>query len=68
MRSANERIKAAKRDNEREVLKLVRRFNVWRPVMGCNSLAMLNALDRLTLAGRVKYDVREHGYVLCRGN
>jgi len=61
--NANQRIQAAKRDWERWVLRMVRKYTVWEPMIGANRLAVYNALDRLEAGGKIRCDRRKGGYV-----
>ncbi len=68
--NANERIQTAKRDWERWVLQMIRKNEVWEPMIGANRVAVYNAVDRLVARGKIRFDRRKHGYVLanpCRG-
>lgn len=69
MSGANDRIRAAQRRNDSEVLGWVRRTNAgpyYRP-RGAWSVAWWNALDRLRKAGRVRFDRRTFsGYAIVR--
>ena len=63
--NANTRIQTAKRDWQRWVLRMIRRYAVWEPMIGANRLAVYNAVDRLEASGKIRFDRRKGGYVLA---
>ena len=63
--NANQQIQSAKRDWERWVLQMIRKYTVWSPMIGANRLAVYNAVDRLEAGGKIRFDRRKGGYVLA---
>jgi len=63
--NANDKIRLAMRQAEREVLQDIRQNGPYDPLMP--SLTWRKALNRLIARGKIKYSRRKrrHGYVLC---
>lgn len=66
MKPANQRIKQAMRQNERDVLRFVRKYGVYKPLL--IDKAWHNAIHRLIGAGKLRWSSRRGGYVLMKGS